>query len=63
MPPLFIDRHPVTTANYSAYRRATGYAPKDALNWLSNWRPGARHTAPLAGTEPTTGFETLEVWY
>mmetsp|Transcript_36020 Transcript_36020/g.113120 ORF Transcript_36020/g.113120 Transcript_36020/m.113120 type:complete len:491 (-) Transcript_36020:434-1906(-) len=46
VPPLFIDRHPVTTANYSAYRRATGYSPKDPLNWLNNWRPGWPFTTP-----------------
>lgn len=36
--PFFIDRHPVTCANYTAYLSATGYRPRSAHNWLKNWR-------------------------
>lgn len=36
-----IDRHPVTNAQFKAFVDATGYAPRDALNFLRDWRDGA----------------------
>ena len=36
-----IDRHPVTNAQFKAFVDATGYAPRDALNFLRDWRNGA----------------------
>ena len=41
MPRFFIDRHPVTNAQYLAFVRESGYAPRDAHNFLRHWRDGA----------------------
>lgn len=32
--PFYIDKFPVTNANYSAYLKATGYKPRDTYNWI-----------------------------
>mmetsp|Transcript_50215 Transcript_50215/g.92764 ORF Transcript_50215/g.92764 Transcript_50215/m.92764 type:complete len:725 (-) Transcript_50215:50-2224(-) len=34
---FFMDKFPVTVANYSAYLKDTGYRPADTYNWLKNW--------------------------
>ena len=52
--PFFIDKFPVTCANYSAYLSATGYRPKDSWNWLKNW--GAAGIA--SGVPPKALAET-----
>jgi len=35
--PFYIDKYPVTNANYSAYLKATGYKPRDPYRWLQSW--------------------------
>merc|ERR1719321_1541593 len=43
---FYIDKFPVTNANYSAYLKATGYKPRDSYNWIKNWNGSA--TPPAA---------------
>ena len=47
MPRFFIDRTPVTNAQYLKFVRASGYVPRDAHNYLRDWIDGA----PRAGWE------------
>ena len=51
--PFYMDTHPTTCANYSAYLKATKYTPADSYRWLENWGSGA-----TTGTPPT---ELLDV--
>jgi iron(II)-dependent oxidoreductase len=44
---FFIDRHPVTNAQFEAFMSATRYAPRDAHHFLRDWRGGR----PQAGWE------------
>ncbi|ALN83655.1 hypothetical protein LC55x_0350 [Lysobacter capsici] len=44
---FFIDRTPVTNAQYHRFVQASGYAPRDAHNYLRDWVDGA----PRAGWE------------
>jgi formylglycine-generating enzyme required for sulfatase activity len=48
IPKFFIDKHPATNANYSAYLAATGYKPRDPANWLKHWKGAVRPPAALA---------------
>jgi len=52
--PFYMDKYPVTIANYSKYLDATGYRPADEHNWLKNWNGG--YVAPV-------GMEDLPVTY
>ncbi|KRB05112.1 sulfatase-modifying factor protein [Lysobacter sp. Root690] len=38
---FFIDRTPVTNAQYQRFVQASGYAPRDAHNYLRDWVDGA----------------------
>ncbi|MBW8807736.1 MAG: SUMF1/EgtB/PvdO family nonheme iron enzyme [Lysobacter sp.] len=38
---FFIDRTPVTNAQYQGFVQASGYAPRDAHNYLRDWLDGA----------------------
>ncbi len=38
---FFIDRHPVTNADYRKFMDASGYQPKDPGNFLRDWRDRA----------------------
>ena len=40
LPRFFMDRGPVTNARFAAFLKATGYAPKDASNFLKHWTDG-----------------------
>jgi formylglycine-generating enzyme required for sulfatase activity len=40
MPRYFMDRHPVTNAEYKAFMDATGYQPMDTTNFLKHWLNG-----------------------
>ncbi|MGV8931283.1 MAG: formylglycine-generating enzyme family protein [Luteimonas sp.] len=45
MAAFYIDRYPVTNAQFKRFIDASGYAPRDAHNFLRHWRDGA----PQAG--------------
>jgi gamma-glutamyl hercynylcysteine S-oxide synthase len=47
MPRLFMDRCPVTNAQFAAFIKAAGYSPKDPSNYLKHWADGK----PPAGQE------------
>jgi len=47
MPRFFMDKFPVTNAQFAAFIKATGYAPKDTSNYLKHWVGGK----PPAGQE------------
>ena len=47
VPRYFIDRTPVTNAQYLRFIQASGYAPRDGHNYLRDWLDGA----PRAGWE------------
>jgi formylglycine-generating enzyme required for sulfatase activity len=47
MPRFYMDRTPVTNAQYAAFVTASGYAPKDASSYLKHWTGGK----PPAGLE------------
>ena len=38
--PFYIDRHPVTNAEFKAFLDATGYRPEDDHNFLEDWKDG-----------------------
>jgi formylglycine-generating enzyme required for sulfatase activity len=38
--PFFIDKYPVTNAQFKAFLDATGYAPRDRINFLRDWKDG-----------------------
>jgi formylglycine-generating enzyme required for sulfatase activity len=38
--PFFIDKYPVTNAQFKQFLDATHYAPKDGLNFLRDWKNG-----------------------
>jgi len=56
-----IDRHPVTCERYSAYLRASGYAPTDRTHFLRNWNATTGH-APADG-RPLTATYTYPPGY
>jgi len=39
--PFYIDKYPVTNAQFKQFLDATHYAPRDALNFLRDWNDGA----------------------
>jgi formylglycine-generating enzyme required for sulfatase activity len=39
--PYYIDKHPVTNAEFKTFLDATHYRPKDDLNFLKDWKNGA----------------------
>jgi formylglycine-generating enzyme required for sulfatase activity len=39
--PFYIDKFPVTNAQFKAFLDAAHYAPKDAINFLRDWKNGA----------------------
>jgi iron(II)-dependent oxidoreductase len=38
--PFFIDKYPVTNAQFKAFLDATGYAPRDRIDFLRDWKDG-----------------------
>src|SRR5882757_915216 len=41
---FYIDRHPVTNAQYKAFLDATAYRPRDDHNFLRHWHDGRPHS-------------------
>ena len=39
--PFFIDKFPVTNAQFKHFLDATHYAPSDAFNFLRDWKNGS----------------------
>ena len=39
--PFFIDKYPVTNAQFKQFMDATDYTPKDMMNFLRDWKNGA----------------------
>jgi formylglycine-generating enzyme required for sulfatase activity len=39
--PFYIDKYPVTNADFKRFLDATRYRPQDALNFLKNWKDGS----------------------
>merc|ERR1711939_515900 len=52
--PFYIDKYPITIANYATYLKASGFRPVDPYNWLKNWK---------GSTTPPRGLEELPVTY
>lgn len=50
--PFYIDKYPVTNAEFKAFLDATHYHPNDDLNFLKDWRNGSYPDA--AGKRPVT---------
>lgn len=40
MPRFFMDKFPITNAQFAAFIKAAGYAPKDTSNYLKHWVGG-----------------------
>ena len=52
---MYVDKHPVTNAEYAAYLQASGYSPpKDKARWLKQ---------NFAGGKPKPGWEQRPVTY
>lgn len=50
---FYIDKYPVTNANYADYLKATGFKPSDTSNWLKNWNGSETPSAALASLPVT----------
>jgi iron(II)-dependent oxidoreductase len=57
--PLFMDKYPVTTREYSQYLSATGFSPSDPYRWLLNWN-GSRTPPSALGNKPVTYLSLAE---
>ena len=53
--PFFIDKFPVTNAQFKQFLDATHYAPSDALNFLRDWKNGT-YPAGLGQPAGDLGF-------
>eukprot|EP00404_Azadinium_spinosum_P031245 CAMPEP_0180568862 /NCGR_PEP_ID=MMETSP1037_2-20121125/7381_1 /TAXON_ID=632150 /ORGANISM="Azadinium spinosum, Strain 3D9" /LENGTH=281 /DNA_ID=CAMNT_0022586079 /DNA_START=23 /DNA_END=868 /DNA_ORIENTATION=- len=51
--PFYIDKYPVTNANYSAYLKATGFKPLDPYRWLKSWNGSIDPPAAILDTPVT----------
>ena len=40
VPPFYIDKYPVTNAQFKKFLDATHYSPQDAINFLRDWKYG-----------------------
>lgn len=40
VPKFFMDKHPVTNAEYKKFIETTGYLPEDTTNYLKKWKNG-----------------------
>eukprot|EP01047_Picozoa_sp_COSAG01_P121358 COSAG01_NODE_50138_length_366_cov_0.471910_1_plen_93_part_01 len=58
--PFYIDRFPVTNAEYAAYLKSSGYEPIDKFNYLKNWN-NSRTSCPSAlAKKPVTYVSQVE---
>jgi len=51
--PFYMDKYPVTNADYAKYLQATGYKPSDPYRWLKNWN-GSATPPPSIANMPVT---------
>lgn len=51
--PFYIDKFPVTNANYSSYLKATGFKPRDPYRWLKSWNGSRTPPAAIADVPVT----------
>jgi formylglycine-generating enzyme required for sulfatase activity len=56
--PYFIDKFPVTNAQFKSFLVATHYAPKDTINFLRDWSKNGS----LPGTYPDGGANRPVTW-
>lgn len=40
MPAYYLDKHPVTNADFRQFLKASGYVPQDTCNFLKHWKGG-----------------------
>ena len=52
--PFYIDKYPVTNAQFKRFLDATKYAPKDTMNFLRDWKNGTSRRVGRIG--PSPGF-------
>ncbi len=55
--PFFIDKYPVTNAQFKQFIDATNYAPKDTMNFLRDWKNG---TYPVGWDNRPVTWVSLE---
>jgi len=55
--PYFIDKYPVTNAQFKQFMDATHYAPKDSINFLRDWKNG---TYPVGWENKPVTWVSLE---
>jgi formylglycine-generating enzyme required for sulfatase activity len=55
--PFYIDKYPVTNAQFKRFLDATHYAPRDAINFLRDWKNGA---FPQGGDKRPVTWVSLE---
>lgn len=60
--PYFIDRTPVTNAQFHAFMQATGYAPRDGHNFLLDWQGGAPRSGWAARPVTWVGIEDARAY-
>merc|ERR1711892_334326 len=41
IPTLYVDKYPVTNANYKLFLEESGWQPKTTQNWLRDWKSGS----------------------
>ena len=50
--PFYIDKYPVTCAQFSQFLVEKNYTPRDSTNFLKNWDPrGSNHSVPIGWTK------------
>merc|ERR1711963_1343249 len=47
--PFYIDKYPVTNADYAKYLKATSFKPMDPYRWLKNWNGSRVPSAEIMG--------------